>query len=148
MAGGLWSAGSGDNLRVVVEIGGESAGQFPSTFAQDWPAPTRIYMTDKILVLTTAGSQDEARKIGRALVDRLLAACVNIVPQVTSIYRWEGEIEEAQEWLLIVKTTQAAFERVREAILELHSYDLPECVSGSIDDGNVAYLSWIGQSVK
>ena len=105
-------------------------------------------MKDKILVLTTAGSQDEARKIGRALVDRLLAACVNIVPQVTSIYRWEGEIEEAQEWLLMVKTTQAAFERVREAILELHSYDLPECVSVSIDDGNVAYLSWIGQSVK
>jgi periplasmic divalent cation tolerance protein len=105
-------------------------------------------MTDKILVLTTAGSQDEARKIGRALVDRLLAACVSIVPQVTSIYRWEGEVEEAQEWLLIVKTTQAAFERVREAILELHSYDLPECVSVSIDDGNVAYLSWIGQSVK
>ena len=72
-------------------------------------------MTDKILVLTTAGSKDEARKIGRALVERLLAACVNVVPQVGSIYRWEGEIEEAEEWLLIVKTTQAAFERVRES---------------------------------
>ena len=105
-------------------------------------------MTDKILVLTTAGSKDEARKIGRALVDRLLAACVNIVPQVTSIYRWEAEVEEAEEWLLMVKTTRAAFERVREAILELHSYDVPECIAVSIDDGSVGYLSWIGQSVK
>ena len=86
-------------------------------------------MTDKILVLTTAGSRDEARKIGRALVERLLAACVNIVPQVGSIYRWEGEVEEAEEWLLIVKTTRAAFERVRDAINELHSYDVPECIA-------------------
>ncbi|MGH9546541.1 MAG: divalent-cation tolerance protein CutA [Terriglobales bacterium] len=104
-------------------------------------------MTDKILVLTTAGSKDEARKIGRALVERVLAACVNIVPQVESIYRWEGEIEEAEEWLLIVKTTRGAFERVRDAITDLHSYDLPECISVSIDEGNLEYLSWIGQSV-
>jgi periplasmic divalent cation tolerance protein len=105
-------------------------------------------MTDKILVLTTASSNDEARRIGRALVERLLAACVNIVPQVGSIYRWEGEIEEAEEWLLIVKTTREAFERLREAILELHSYELPECIAISIDQGSVEYLSWIGQSVK
>jgi len=105
-------------------------------------------MTDKILVLTTAGSKEEARKIARVLVERLLAACVNVVPQVTSIYRWEGEIEEAEEFLLVVKTTRAAFERVREAILELHSYDVPECISVAIDGGSVGYLSWIGQSVK
>src|SRR5580765_6421089 len=86
-------------------------------------------MTDKILVLTTAGSKDEARKIARALVERLLAACVNIVPQVGSIYRWEGEVEEAEEWLLIIKTTRTAFERVRDAIKELHSYDVPECIA-------------------
>jgi periplasmic divalent cation tolerance protein len=105
-------------------------------------------MTDKILVLTTAGSKDEARKIGRLLVERLLAACVNIVPHVDSIYRWEGEVEEAEEYLLIFKTTRDAFERVRAAILELHSYEVPECISVSIDDGSVNYLSWIGQSVK
>jgi len=105
-------------------------------------------MTDKILVFTTAGSKDEARKIGRALVERLLAACVSIVPQVDSIYRWEGEIEEAEEFLLIVKTTRPAFERVRNAINELHSYDVPECISVAIDEGGTAYLSWIGQSVK
>ncbi len=105
-------------------------------------------MTDKILVLTTVGSKDEARKMGRALVERRLAACVNLVPQVRSIYRWKGQIEEAEEWLLILKTTRAAFERVREAILELHSYDVPECVSVAVDDGSVEYLSWIGQSMK
>lgn len=105
-------------------------------------------MTDKILVLTTASSKDEARKLGRALVERLLAACVNIVPQMGSIYRWEGEIEEADEWLLIIKTTRTAFERVRDAIKELHSYDVPECICISIEEGSVEYLSWIGQSVK
>jgi periplasmic divalent cation tolerance protein len=105
-------------------------------------------MTDKILVLTTASSKDEARKIARALVERLLAACVNIVPQMGSIYRWEGEVEEAEEWLLIIKTTRTAFERVRDAIKELHSYDVPECVCISIEEGSLEYLSWIGQSVK
>lgn len=105
-------------------------------------------MTDKIVVLTTASSKEEAHKIGRTLVERLLAACVNVVPQVISIYRWEGEIEEAEEWLLVVKTTRGAFERVREAIKELHSYDAPECISISIDEGSVEYLGWIGQSVK
>jgi periplasmic divalent cation tolerance protein len=105
-------------------------------------------MTDKILVLTTAGSKDEARRIGLALVERLLAACVNVVPQVGSIYRWEGEIEEAEEWLLIVKTTRAAFERVRDAIGELHSYDVPECIAISIESGSSTYLNWVGESVK
>ena len=105
-------------------------------------------MTDKILVLTTASSKEEARRIGRVLVERLLAACVSIVPQLDSIYRWEGEIEEAEEWLLMVKTSRGAFERVRDAINELHSYDLPECISVAIDEGSAEYLSWIGQSVK
>jgi periplasmic divalent cation tolerance protein len=105
-------------------------------------------MTDKILVLTTASSKEEARKIGRALVERVLAACVNVVPQVASIYRWEGEVEEAEEWLLIVKTTTGAFERVRDAIQELHSYDVPECICVSVEGGSAEYLNWVGESVK
>ena len=104
-------------------------------------------MTDKKLVLTTASSKDEARKIARALVERRLGACVNIVPQIESVYRWEGKVEEAQEVLLIIKTTAAAFERVRDAIRELHSYDLPECICVSIEDGSPEYLKWIGESV-
>jgi periplasmic divalent cation tolerance protein len=105
-------------------------------------------MTDKRIVLSTAGSKEEAQKIARELVERQLAACVNILPQVMSIYRWEGEVEQAQEFLLLIKTTKALFTRVRDAIKELHSYELPECVSLAIDDGSVEYLEWIVDSVE
>jgi periplasmic divalent cation tolerance protein len=105
-------------------------------------------MTDKRIVLTTAGSEKEARKIARQLVERRLAACVNILPPVASIYRWQGNVEEAQEWLLVVKTTAAAFGQVREAIAELHSYDLPECICLPIEDGSPSYLEWIAESVS
>jgi periplasmic divalent cation tolerance protein len=104
-------------------------------------------MTDKRIVLTTAGSEEEARKIARSLVERRLAACVNIVPQVVSVYRWEGKIEEASEWLLIGKTTAAAFGELKVAITELHSYDLPECICLAIEDGAPAYLQWTAESV-
>jgi periplasmic divalent cation tolerance protein len=104
-------------------------------------------MTDKRIVLTTAGSEEEAREIAEYLVEKRLAACVNIVPRVTSIYRWQGKVEEANEWLLIVKTTEKAFAGVREAINELHSYELPECVCVKIEGGSRAYLEWIGESV-
>jgi periplasmic divalent cation tolerance protein len=105
-------------------------------------------MTDKILVLTTAGSTEEARRLADALVERRLAACVSILKGLESIYRWKGKTEEAQEWLLLIKTTAAAFERVRDAIKELHSYELPECICLSIDDGSPEYLRWIAQSLE
>ncbi len=105
-------------------------------------------MSDQRLVLTTAGSKEEAGRIAETLVERRLAACVNIVPQVESIYRWEGKVERAEEWLLLIKTTGAAFERVRDAIKELHSYELPECIGVSIEDGSPAYLRWIADSVS
>jgi periplasmic divalent cation tolerance protein len=105
-------------------------------------------MTDKRIVLTTAASEQEAQKIARQLVERRLAACVNIVPQVTSIYRWQGKVEESREWLLIVKTTSAAFGQVHEAITELHSYELPECICLTIEDGSPNYLEWIADSVS
>jgi periplasmic divalent cation tolerance protein len=104
-------------------------------------------MTDKRLVLTTAGSEEEARKIARTLVERRLAACVNIIPQVTSIYRWQGKVEDATEWILVVKTTVAAFGEVCQAITDLHSYELPECICLPIEDGSPAYLQWIADSV-
>src|SRR5271170_3464251 len=107
-----------------------------------------LNMTDKRLVLTTCGSLEEARSIAHALVDRQLAACVNIVPQVESVYRWQGKVEIGAEWLLIIKTTVEAFDRVREALSELHSYELPECIEIGIEDGSAAYLDWIGESVR
>jgi len=105
-------------------------------------------MTDKRIVLTTAASEEEAGKIARALVDRRLAACVNIVPQITSVYRWQDNVEEAREWLLLVKTTSAGFDQVRQAIADLHSYDVPECFCLTIEDGSLNYLEWIAESVS
>ncbi len=99
------------------------------------------------IVMTTAGSEQEAQTIARALVERRLAACVNIVPRVESVYRWQGKVENATEWLLIAKTTTEAFQFVRDAIKELHSYDLPECVMLEVADGSEAYLAWIGENV-
>jgi periplasmic divalent cation tolerance protein len=104
-------------------------------------------MTDKQIVFTTAGSEEEARKIARALVDRRLAACVNIVPQMESIYRWQGKVDESREWLLLIKTSAALFPAVRDAVRELHSYDLPECIALNIADGNKEYLKWSENSV-
>ena len=105
-------------------------------------------MTDKQIVLSTAGSEEEARKIAHHLVERQLAACVNIVPHIESIYRWQGKMESSREWLLLIKRTAEKFPAVRDAIRELHSYDLPECVAIGIQDGSSEYLEWIGQSVK
>lgn len=105
-------------------------------------------MTDKRIVLCTAGSEDEARKIAHHLVEQRLAACVNIVPRVESIYRWQGKVESSSEWLLLIKTTAERFPSVRDAIRELHSYELPECIAISIEDGSPGYLGWIDQSVK
>ncbi len=104
-------------------------------------------MTDKRLVLTTCGSPEEARRIAQELVERRLAACVNIVPQIESVYRWKGEVETATEWLLIIKTTADAFEQLRTALGKLHSYDVPECIEITIEDGSAAYLEWIEGSV-
>ncbi len=105
-------------------------------------------MTDKRLVLSAAGSQEEARRIAHALVERRLAACVNVVPGVESVYRWKGNVESAPEWLLLIKTTAAAFQRLQEALQELHSYEVPECVVLVIEDGSPAYLEWLGESVE
>ena len=104
-------------------------------------------MTDKRLVLTTCGSLEAARSIAHALVERQLAACVNVVPQIESVYRWKGEVETATEWLLVIKTTAAAFSGLREALTELHSYEVPECIEIAIESGSQAYLKSIGESV-
>jgi len=105
-------------------------------------------MTDKRIVLTTCGSQEEANRIAQYLVENLLAACVNIVPEIKSIYRWQNKVESAGEWLLIVKTTAKNFAEVGDAIRGLHSYEVPECISLTVDDGSTSYLQWIDDSVK
>ena len=105
-------------------------------------------MTDKRLVLTTCGSLEEARNIAHALVERQLAACVNIAPQIESIYRWQGEVETATEYLLVIKTSIEVLDRLRKALSELHSYELPECIAVNIKDGSAEYLKWLTDSLK
>ena len=104
-------------------------------------------MTDKRIVLTTVGNAEEAKKIATALVERRLAACVNISGPIDSVYRWKGAVERAQEWLLIVKTTAEMAAAAGDAITELHSYELPECIGVPIDSGSAAYLKWIEENV-
>jgi periplasmic divalent cation tolerance protein len=105
-------------------------------------------MTDKRIVFTTTGSREEADKIASDLVQRSLAACVNVLGPVASTYRWQGKVECAEEFLLLIKTTAAAVERVRGAIRELHSYELPEFVVLPIEAGSEAYLEWIAKCVS
>jgi periplasmic divalent cation tolerance protein len=103
-------------------------------------------MTDKKIVLTTTATREDAGRIARALVERRLAACVNLVA-IESVYRWKDAVESAEEWLLVIKTTASAFDQVHAAIQELHTYELPECVLLPIEKGSEDYLAWIGESV-
>ncbi len=104
-------------------------------------------MTDARIVLTTTGNRDEAERIARALVEQELAACVNILGPITSIYRWKGKIEDGAEFLLMIKTTEDAFEPVKNAIREMHSYEMPEIIELGINRGEGKYLAWIEKSV-
>jgi periplasmic divalent cation tolerance protein len=104
--------------------------------------------SDKLVVLTNCASRKEAQKIARTLVEKRLAACVNIsASPVESIYRWKGKIEKAKEFVVAIKTSRARFAAVERTIQELHSYDVPEIVALPIAAGSRAYLSWLGDSV-
>jgi periplasmic divalent cation tolerance protein len=102
---------------------------------------------DVLVVLTTSGSEGEGRAIARALVERKLAACVNLLPGVRSIYVWKGEVCDDAEVLLVSKTTRARFPALAEAIRELHSYDVPEIVALPAADVDPAYAAWLTDAV-
>ena len=99
-----------------------------------------------IVVLITAGSEEEAVSIGRALVEERLAACANIVPRIRSIYRWEGKVQDDPEALMIVKTRADLFEPLKQRVLELHPYSVPEVISLKIEQGHEEYLAWLEDS--
>jgi periplasmic divalent cation tolerance protein len=105
-------------------------------------------MTDKRLMLTTASSRVEAHAIAAELVSRRLAACVNILGPVASVYQWQGEVEHSDEFLLFIKSTEAQFTAIQNAIAELHSYQVPELISLTIESGLESYLDWIAASVR
>jgi periplasmic divalent cation tolerance protein len=99
------------------------------------------------IVLTTASSRDEAKRIAKALVEGRLAACVNLVDGVESIYRWQGEVEEAAEVLLLIKTNVEKIEAVETAVRRLHSYEVPEFLIFEVNGGSAAYLKWLDDSL-
>jgi len=108
----------------------------------------RKAMSGPIVVLVTCGSEEEALKIANALVDDHLAACVNLVAPIRSIYRWEGKIWDEKEWLLIIKTQRHRFEALENKVKSLHSYSVPEIISLPITDGSSAYLNWIRENTE
>ncbi len=117
-------------------------------------AQPKIYMpdpkssSDYVLVLTTLPADGDSAAFARALVDERLAACVNLLPVMDSIYRWEGRVERESERQMIVKTTLERTTALWERVRELHPYEVPEFVVIPILDGNEAYLRWIGESTR
>lgn len=100
-------------------------------------------MTDVRIAYSTVGDASAARQIARRLVDERLAACVNIIPNLTSIYKWKGEVETEAECLMIIKTGNDRLERLRERLVELHPYDVPEFVAFPVESGHQPYLDWV-----
>lgn len=103
--------------------------------------------TPHLLVLCTCPDQATAQNIAEQLVDRQLAACVNILPGITSIYQWQGKRETAQEYLLLIKTSNEVYETLEQTLSELHPYELPEVIAVSLERGSTTYLDWISQQV-
>ncbi len=103
--------------------------------------------SEHVMILITVSSLEEADKIAQALVERMLAACVNIVPSITSVYRWQDEVQRDSEALLIVKSRRDVFEHLARCVKELHSYETPEIIALPIVDGDVDYLHWLDSSV-
>jgi len=105
-------------------------------------------MKDYILVIITAGSMEEGEKIAGALVEEGLAACCNIIPGIKSVFKWKGEVCKENEVLLMVKSKASIFEKLKERVKKLHSYEVPEIIAFSIKDGLQAYLNWMDEALK
>ena len=104
-------------------------------------------MSDVVLVLSTAPDDESTEALARALVEEKLAACVNVLAPMTSIYRWQGALERSTERQLIIKTTRSVLPALRARFVELHSYQLPEFVVIDATSGSAEYLDWIAAQV-
>jgi periplasmic divalent cation tolerance protein len=105
-------------------------------------------VTDKVVIMVTAASRRECRKIARHLVEARLAACVNITQGIESIYRWEGKLADEKEFVMLIKSTRGLFPRIKTEISRIHSYHTPEIICLPIIDGSRNYLQWVSDSVK
>jgi periplasmic divalent cation tolerance protein len=100
-------------------------------------------MTNKIVVFSTCGSEAEAERLARHLVGERLAACVNVVAPVRSFYRWQGVVENAEEWMLVIKSSRDLFARLRVVLEAAHSYELPEVLAVPVVEGSPTYMRWL-----
>jgi periplasmic divalent cation tolerance protein len=105
-------------------------------------------MAGTIQVFTTTASREDAERIGQAVVDQRLAACVQLVGPITSIYRWQGAIETSQEWLCLIKSRQDLYADLEAAIRRLHPYEVPEILAMPVLAGNPSYLAWLDTEVR
>lgn len=105
-------------------------------------------MTDKIVVLNTCSSQEEAERLAELLIERKLAACVSIVPRVRSFYRWKGAVESAEEWLLLIKSSRPLFDQLRIELEKAHTYEVPELLALPVVAGSENYLEWLGSNLQ
>ena len=101
-----------------------------------------------MLVLTTLPSAEAAAELAKAVVGEKLAACANLLPAVRSIYRWQGRVQDEGEVLVLFKTRQEHFERLKARLLELHPYEIPEVLAIPVEQGYQAYLDWLGQETR
>ena len=99
------------------------------------------------MVLSTAPDADQARRIASVLVEERLAACVNVIPGLTSVYRWQGTVQQDAESLMLIKTTRSGYQRLEHRLRSLHPYELPEIIAVPITDGQADYLTWITENV-
>ena len=135
---GTWDIGGERFLCTIV-----SAGRIPAFSENTWMTPT-----PHVLVLTTLPSDADAPAFARALVEARLAACVNLLPVMESVYRWEDRIDSGRERQLLVKTSRERVDALWQRIRALHPYDVPEFLVLPIVDGHDAYLRWIGESTR
>ena len=105
-------------------------------------------MTDIRLIYCTCPNADVAGALARQLVERQLAACVNILPEIRSIYRWQGEVQDDAECLMMIKTTQAAVKEVQRWLIEQHPYDEPEVIAVPVSEGSPGYLAWVAAETQ
>jgi periplasmic divalent cation tolerance protein len=105
-------------------------------------------MSQELIAFVTAANPEEALQLAENLVNEKLCACVNILPAIESVYRWEGKVNKDREVLLLIKTTDERFDALQTRILELHSYTTPEIIAVKIERGSNAYLEWLRQAVS
>ena len=99
-----------------------------------------------IIAFVTASNESEAEKIAKSIVEKGFAACVNIIPKIKSIYKWQGKVEDSEEVLLIMKSVASKFDGLKNEVLRLHSYEVPEIICAQISQGSERYLNWIDEN--